>query len=80
LEIIGLNNETYSTLGPHIVATNGVALAKPVTGHPPFDEWHINCAIHLVLIVIPIKMFGDIIFVVLAMYIISKQRDSHGSP
>jgi hypothetical protein len=44
-----------------MVAANGVALAKPVTGRPSFNEWHINCAIYLVLIVIPIKLFGDII-------------------
>jgi hypothetical protein len=44
-----------------MVAGSGVALAKPVTGSPLFNEWHINCAIHLVLIVIPIKLFRDII-------------------
>ena len=43
-----------------MVATNGVALVKPVTGHPQFDEWRINCAMDLVLIVIS-KLFGDII-------------------
>jgi hypothetical protein len=31
-----------------MVATNGVALVKPVIGHPSFDEWHINCAIRYI--------------------------------
>ena len=43
-----------------MVAANGVALAKPVIGRPPFNKCHINCAIHLVLIVIPITVEGEL--------------------
>jgi hypothetical protein len=57
---------TESCTAVHMMAVNGVALAKPViTGNPLFDEWHINCTIHLVLIGIPIKILRDIILVVL---------------
>ena len=62
---------TESYIEGAIVAANGVALAKPVTGRPSFDEWHINCAIHLVLIVISIKLFRDIILWFWPCHIIS---------
>jgi hypothetical protein len=42
-----------------MIATNGVALVKPVTSHSPFDEWHINCAIRYILAFRSRKMFGD---------------------
>jgi hypothetical protein len=38
------------------MAANGVALAKLVIHHPPFDEWHINGATHLVLNAIAITV------------------------
>jgi hypothetical protein len=44
-----------------MVGAHGVALAKPVTGHPLFDEWRINCALDLGLVVIPIKLL-EILF------------------
>jgi hypothetical protein len=50
-----------------MVAANGVALAKLVTGCPTFDKWQIYSAIYLILIVIPIKLFGCIILMVLAI-------------
>jgi hypothetical protein len=54
-----------------MIAANSIALAKPVTGRPPFDEWHINCAIYLLRIVIPIKLFRDIILWFWPCHIIS---------
>jgi hypothetical protein len=63
------------------ISDNDIALAKPVITNPTLsDERHINCTIYLVLIGIPMRIFGDIILWFWPYHILSKQRDSHRSP